>query len=199
MNDKEGKFDDVDDKIYEDIEEYTGEHYDYQSYRDEKKRKEEKQRINDNKFSFKRFLLELVLYIVLLFACVYIVPKYVIQRTVVDGESMENSLYDEENLLVDKISYRFIDPKRFEIVVFYPYGRIEDPDDYYVKRIIGLPGETVQIIDDDIYINGEIIEENFGKDPMTYQGTAAEPITLGEEQFFVLICSWLKMLNWFKI
>lgn len=69
---------------------------------------------------------------------------------------------------------------------FNPYGKEEDPDDYYVKRIIGLPGETVQIIGADIYINGEILEEHYGKDPITDPGVAREKITLGENEFFVL-------------
>ena len=136
-------------------------------------------------FSIKKLLLELAFYLVLIFVCIYIVPTYIVQRTVVDGPSMENTLYDEESLIVEKVSYRFVDPNRFDIVVFYPYGR-EDKENYYVKRIIGLPGEKVQIIGSDIYINDEKLEENFGKDPITDPGIASEPIVLGEDQFFVL-------------
>ncbi len=136
-------------------------------------------------FSVKKLLLELAFYLVLIFVCIYIVPTYIVQRTVVDGPSMENTLYDEESLIVEKVSYRFVDPDRFDIVVFYPYGR-EDKENYYVKRIIGLPGEKVQIIGSDIYINDEKLEENFGKDPITDPGIASEPIVLGEDQFFVL-------------
>ena len=69
------------------------------------------------------------------------VPEYVVQRTVVNGESMENTLHSGESLLVEKVSYHFTDPSRYDIIVFYPQGR--DVDEYYVKRIYGLPGETV--------------------------------------------------------
>lgn len=128
--------------------------------------------------------LEILSYIVIIYACVYFIPTYVMQRTIVDGPSMENTLHDEESLLVDKCIYKLSGIKRFDIIVFYPYGR--EAGEYYVKRVIGLPGETVQIIGSDIYINDELLEEDYGKDPIDYQGIAAEPITLGKDEFFVL-------------
>src|SRR5690554_3208821 len=134
--------------------------------------------------SLKRFLFDLLFYAVLIFACVYIIPNFVLQRTIVDGESMEATLSDGDHLYVEKISYRFDMLKRFDIIVFYPYGR--DYDDYYVKRIIGLPGETIQIIDSKIYINGQILEEDYGKEPILDPGRAIQPITLGEDEYFVM-------------
>lgn len=137
------------------------------------------------KMSAKRIVLEICIYAAMLFICVCIVPKYIIQRTVVSGSSMLNTLHNDESILVEKVSYRFTDPDRFDIIVFYPYGR-EDPEDYYVKRVIGLPGETIQIMGDKIYIDGEVLEENYGKDPITDEGIAAEAITLSDDEFFVL-------------
>jgi signal peptidase I len=136
------------------------------------------------KRSVKSVLLEVLMYIVLFYVCIAVVPNYVIQRTVVDGPSMENTLVNGENLLVEKLSFRLDALKRFDIIVFYPYGH--DVEEYFVKRIIGLPGETVQIIGSEIYINGEVLEEDYGKDPITYSGIAEEPITLGNEEYFVL-------------
>lgn len=104
-----------------------------------------------------------------------VVPRYVIQRTIVDGTSMEATLQDQDNLLVDKLSYRFSDPKRFDVIVFYPYGR--ENEDYYIKRVIGLPGETIQIVGDTIYIDGKVLKESYGKDPMTESGIASEPLS----------------------
>ena len=75
--------------------------------------------------------------------------------------------------MVDKISYRFRDPERFDIIVF-PYQHKEDT--FYIKRIIGMPGETVQIIDGEIFINGILLEESYGKEVMYSSGIAAEPI-----------------------
>lgn len=134
--------------------------------------------------SLKRFLIDLFFYAILIFACVYIIPNFILQRTIVEGVSMENTLSDGDHLYVEKITYRMNLLKRFDIIVFYPYGR--DNEDYYVKRIIGLPGETIQIIDGNIYINGEILEENYGKEPILDPGRAVQPITLGEDEYFVL-------------
>ncbi len=128
---------------------------------------------------------ELIIYALLLIICVRIVPAYIIQRTIVDGPSMEDTLLNGESLLVEKISWHFGWIDRFDIIVFYPYGR-EVEEEYYVKRVIGLPGETVQIIGSEIYIDGELLEEDYGKDPITNPGRAAEPITLGEDEYFVL-------------
>lgn len=127
---------------------------------------------------------ELLLYAIMIVLCVFIIPRYVIQRTVVDGSSMENTLQNHDNLLVEKVSYRFKTPERFDIVVFYPFHSKDS--EFYVKRIIGLPGETVQIKGSDIYINGEILEENYGKDPIVDPGIAKDPIVLGEDEYFVL-------------
>lgn len=130
------------------------------------------------------FLAELLLYVLIVAFCLLFVPRYVVQRTVVDGDSMMDTLLDEDNLIVEKISYHFDNPKRFDIIVFYPYGR--DDERYFVKRIIGLPGETIQIIGDRIFINGELLEENYGKDPMTNSGIASEPLQLADDEYFVL-------------
>ncbi len=109
---------------------------------------------------------------------------YVGQRTKVIGESMEPMLNDGDNLIVDKISYRFQDPKRYDIIVF-PFRYKEKT--YYIKRIIALPGETVYIDENgSIYIDGEILEESYGKEVILDPGRAYEPITLGEDEYFVM-------------
>ena len=129
-------------------------------------------------------IVELLIYCAIMVLCITFVPRYVLQRTIVSGSSMESTLHNKENLLVEKVSYRFKDPDRFDVIVFYPYGR--ESDDYYIKRVIGLPGETVQIKGDTIYINGEEIKEYYGKDPMVYAGIAEEPLKLADDEFFVL-------------
>ena len=154
------------------------------------------------------FFVEFVIYIALTLLCVFWVPEHVIQRTVVKGESMENTLQNKDSLLVEKVSYHFKEPSRYDIIVFYPYGKsgtevpesmkdimeIEDDSDtseeseLYVKRVFGLPGETIQIIGNDIYINGEKIEDEYAKNVMKDEdaGVASTPITLGEDEYFVL-------------
>lgn len=129
-------------------------------------------------------LREGIVYLLLILLCVFVVPKYVIQRTVVSGASMEDTLHDKESLMVEKVSYHFTDPDRFDIVVFYPDA--EDKSEYYVKRVIGLPGETIQITGDDIYINGKLLPEDYGKQAMVYSGIAEEPLLLGDDEYFLM-------------
>ena len=102
----------------------------------------------------------------------------------VSGQSMEPTLSNGDNLIVDKISYRFRDPQRYDIIVF-PYKYEEDT--YYIKRIIGMPGETVQVIGGYVYINGELLESDiYGAEPMESGQLADQPITLGADEYFVL-------------
>ena len=84
-----------------------------------------------------------ILYIAVVFVITYLVINYVGQRTEVIGTSMEYTLSDGDNLIVDKISYRFHEPERFDIIVF-PYQYKEDT--YYIKRIIGLPGDRKSVV-----------------------------------------------------
>ena len=134
--------------------------------------------------SVMRELLGWLFYILIIIGLTYLIITYVGQRTRVSGSSMETTLSDGDNLIVDKLSYRFQDPKRFDIVVF-PYKYEEKT--YDIKRIIGLPGDTVQVKDGYTYINGELLESDiYGAEVMIEAGTASEPITLGEEEYFVL-------------
>lgn len=133
-----------------------------------------------------RELLNTAIYLLCVLGAVWLVITFVGQRTEVEGASMENTLHNGDNLIVDKLSYRFHDPERFDIIVF-PY-QFQD-NTYYIKRIIGLPGETVQIMDDgSIYINGEKLEENYGMEVIKPEtiGRAAEPIELGDDEYFVM-------------
>ncbi len=124
------------------------------------------------------FLLEIAVLLLIVFC----INRYVAQRTVVNGSSMETTLYNNDNLIVDKLSYKFSDPKRFDIIIF-PHNGV-----YYIKRIIGMPGETVKIDETDgsIYINGKLLDESFGREVMDYAGIAADGITLKENEYFCL-------------
>lgn len=136
------------------------------------------------KTSVKSFLFDLLFYAILIFISVYIIPNFILQRTIVDGVSMENTLSDGDHLYVEKISYRMNMLDRYDIIVFYPFGR--DNEEYYVKRIIGLPGETIQIINGIIYINGEAIDEQYGKEPILDPGRAVDPIIIADDEYFVM-------------
>ena len=130
-----------------------------------------------------RELLGWIVYILIIVGLTYLIITYVGQRTRVSGSSMETTLSDGDNLIVDKISYRFQDPRRYDIIVF-PYRY--EANTYYIKRIIGLPGETVQIVDGEVYIDGKLLGEHYGNELMENAGLAADPITLGDDEYFVL-------------
>lgn len=143
----------------------------------------DKEKVEEKEFSLKREIISTVLYLLLVVALTFLFVQFVAQRTHVNGDSMNMTLEDGDNLIVDKISYRFKDPERFDIIVF-PYEYKENT--YYIKRIIGMPGETVQVKDGMIYIDGEMLSEGYGKETMQYAGVAADPVELGENEYFVL-------------
>ncbi len=122
-------------------------------------------------------------YILFVFLAAYLFVHYVGQRTKVIGSSMEPTLSDGDNLIVDKITYRFSEPKRYDIVVF----PCQVDGTYFIKRIIGLPGETVQIDEEGvIFINGEELLESYGREVIKDPGLAAQDVVLGEDEYFVL-------------
>ncbi len=152
-----------------------------------KKDKKKKNKENPEDVNIVKDLIELGIYIVVIIGICWLVLTYVGQRTTVDGESMSDTLHTDDSLWIDKLSYRFHDPERFDIVVF-PYG--DEEGTYYIKRIIGLPGETVRINKEGIvYINGEeLTTDVYGKEPIDSEkrGLAVDEITLGEDEYFVL-------------
>ncbi len=137
-----------------------------------------------NEKSAAREILGMILYVAAVFAVCFLIITYVGQRTKVEGSSMEPTLSDGDNLIVDKISYRFHSPERFDIVIF-PYKY--ENDTFFIKRIIGMPGETVWINNSgEIYINGVLLSENYGLETIEYAGLASTPITLGKDEYFVM-------------
>lgn len=159
-----------------------------QELREEKQVSGQEAKEGQNPPAKKRYLKDVVswiLYVAFLVAMVYLVNTFVTQRTMVSGNSMYPYLHDGDQLMMDKISYRFKDPERFDIVVL----RVDDgtkKGELYIKRIIGLPGESVQITDGKIYINGEQLEETYGEEEIQNGGRAVEGVTLGEDEYFVL-------------
>lgn len=143
----------------------------------------DKEKAEEKEFSWKREILSTAVYLLAVVAVTFLFVQFVGQRTHVNGDSMNVTLEDGDNLIVDKLSYRFKDPERFDIIVF-PYQYQEKT--YYIKRIIGMPGESVQIIDGMVYIDGEMLDESYGKEVMEYAGVASETIELGEDEYFVL-------------
>lgn len=138
----------------------------------------------EKKSSPGKDILEMLIYFAVVIVSVLLIHQFVGQQIEVSGSSMESTLHNEDHLILEKISYEIGTPKRFDIVVFRPYSY--EKETYYIKRVIGMPGETVQIIGSDIYIDGEKLDENYGNNPIADGGAAKEPITLDSDEYFLL-------------
>ncbi len=135
----------------------------------------------------KKIIFDLILLIAEIAAVVflaYLIVNYALEKTEMIGISMEGTLKDHDKVIINKFTYRFTDPKRFEVIVFQESGN--EHSYYDIKRIIGLPGERIQIIDGQIYINGEVVEDIVNVDQMNNYGLATEEILLEENEYFVL-------------
>ncbi len=139
---------------------------------------------NEKETSYGKEILEMLVYFVIVIISVLLIHQFVGQQIEVSGSSMESTLHNEDHLILEKVSYEINRPKRYDIVVFRPYS--EEKDTYYIKRVIGLPGETIQIIGSDIYINDSLLDENYGNNPIMDGGIAQKPIVLAKDEYFLL-------------
>lgn len=105
-------------------------------------------------------------------------------RTSVIGDSMEPVLYNGQEILMNRILYRISMPKRGDVIVFMPNGN--QNSHLYVKRVVGLPGETVQIRDGNVYIDGLLLAEDDRFDKIVDPGIAQNELLLDSDEFFVL-------------
>lgn len=127
-----------------------------------------------------RELLEWVVTIVMALAIALVVRTYLFEPVRVDGRSMLETLQDGEIMLVTKPEYIAGDPERFDVVICHYPGR---GNTNFVKRVVGLPGDTVEIKDGYLYVNGEKYEEEY----LTYRPNyTMAAVTVPEGEYFVL-------------
>jgi signal peptidase I len=112
-----------------------------------------------------------------------LVRTFLIQQVKVSGTSMEPALIDNQHLFIEKVSYKIKGVKRYDIIVFQPYP--DNDELFYIKRVIGLPGEKVRIENNTIYINGEKLHEGYGGNTYTDAKLAKLGILVGAELSFV--------------
>lgn len=129
-------------------------------------------------------LSEILIYAVIFLLCLFLVPEFICCKYTVEGISMQDTLKEGEQLIGEKISYRLSEPKRFDVVIIQPYE--EQKKNYYVKRIIGLPGETIEVKGNSIFIDGEALDDSkYIREPM-WETTSYGPVKLEENQYFVM-------------
>ncbi len=120
-------------------------------------------------------MLETVVLAAILFAGINMISA----RIRVDGYSMEPTLHDGEFVIVNKLAYRFGSPQRGDVIVFrYP----RDPEQEYIKRVIGLPGDRIRIVNGHVYVNDQLIDEPYVASAPRYQSEWSVP----EDSVFVL-------------
>ena len=151
--------------------------------RRERREKQEKHRKKEHRNPVKTFfgwLFQIIVVILFAYVAVYFFGQ---SRTNI-GQAMDSTLSGGDVVLLNELSYRFSSPSRNDVIAFHLNGS-EDTHSY-IRRVIGLPGETVQIKDGIIYINGSVYleEQNFSQ--MEDAGIAKDEITLGEDEYFVL-------------
>ncbi len=135
----------------------------------------------------KKIIVKAILWIIQISAVIalaYYIVNFTIERTTMLGDSMESTLLDQDKIIINKFAYRFTQPKRFDIIVFKQSDK--EHSFYNIKRIIALPGETIQIDNGKIYVNGSLLDERMNLDVIINSGLAFEEIQLDENEYFVL-------------
>lgn len=149
-----------------------------------RRRRERKERKVKEKKSISQMIFGWTFQIVVVIMFAYVLVYFFGQTRTNIGQSMENTITGGDTVLLDELSYRLTRPSRGDVVAFKPQG--SDSSHSYIKRVIGLPGETIQIREGMIYINDTVYLEKNDFPAMTDAGLAADPITLGSTEYFVL-------------
>lgn len=131
-------------------------------------------------------LFEFIKTVAIIVLIAFFVRFYLVQPFVVEGSSMEPNFHNGEYLLVDKLTYRFRAPRRGDVIVFHPPSA---PNLNYIKRIIALPNEQIEIRNGEIFVNGAKLTESYipEEETLVRDSQAANVAQkLGPEQYFVL-------------
>ncbi len=151
------------------------------NFEDESKKERKRQLIKES----IRWAIEIGIVIIIAFFIVF----FFMSRVVMLGGSMENTLVNGQEVIVNKAAYLVLSPSRNDVIAFYQTDEAESAEDDHLitfRRVVGLPGEKVQIKEGSVYIDGEKLEEKYDFIPMESGGLAENEITLGEDEYFVL-------------
>ena len=150
------------------------------SEQEEQIEKEEKKTSAGRARGVLRELFSWVMVVVCAFVLAFVITRYVIIKAEVPTGSMISTIQINDRLIGNRLAYLFSDPKRGDIVIF-PYP--DNEKETYIKRIVGLPGETLEIIDGVLYIDGEVYEEPYLNEPM--KGSCG-PFLVPEGHYFMM-------------
>lgn len=148
------------------------------------RRRERRERTAPKKKSVPKVLFGWTFQIVVVIMFAYVLVYFFGQTRTNIGQSMETTLSGGDTVLLDNLTYHLKSPARGDVIAFRPGGSASSHS--YIKRIVGLPGETIQIKDGMIYINDNVYLEQKDFPAIEDAGLAQEPITLGKSEYFVL-------------
>ena len=129
-------------------------------------------------------IMKLISDLIMIICAAYLLVTSFFSNTTIVGHSMNDTLQNGDTVLINSIAYKFNPPSRYDVIVFEP--KIGNVSQYYVKRVIGLPGETIQIKDGRVYIDNNLLEDDVITTEIHNAGLAEDPIVFGYNEYFVL-------------
>lgn len=149
-----------------------------------RRRRRRQQRRQNMDFDLAKEIFSWVLEIILVIGIAFVLVYFVGEKTSVIGAAMEPTLYNKEEVIINKFIYKLTKPQREDVVVFQPNGNKNTHAN--IKRVVGLPGETIQIRNGVLYIDGKAYENEYVAVGIEEAGIADDEIVLGEDEYFVL-------------
>ena len=129
-------------------------------------------------------VLSWIVKLVVVIGLAYVLVSFFGIRTNVVGQAMEQTLENDDDILVNKFAYIISKPKQGDVIVFLPNGNKKSH--YYVRRVVAVPGDTVQIKDGALYVNDELYKESTDVASMEDAGIASDAVKLEKDEYFVL-------------
>lgn len=128
---------------------------------------------------------------VIVIIAAWLIVRFAMKKASMIGSSMEPTLYNGEDVIVNKTSYIFLSPRRGTVIAFYPEQDEDETEvindsSILIRRIVGLPGETIQIRDGKVYVDGTKLEEEYHFEDIIAAGRANDVIKLEKDEYFVL-------------
>lgn len=151
------------------------------------RRRKNKVLLEEKQSKLGNVVLEVILWLVEIAAAIllgFLLVRYGAEKMMVSGSSMETILNHDDSVVIDKLTKKVRDYKRFDVIAFQQHRK--DHSYYNIKRIVGLPGEVVQIIGGEVYIDGEVLKDPYAGDGMANAGVASNEVVLEENEYFVL-------------
>lgn len=128
-------------------------------------------------------LLREIIELIVLVGAIYALVNLVTVRFIVHGPSMESTFFEDQFLIVSRVNYLIGEPQRGDVVVFHFPG---DPEQDYIKRVIGLPGDTVEIRDTQVYVNDEVLDEPYINEPCSSGSCQDDTWEIAPDAYFVM-------------